>query len=158
MRMKPCVLLLLAFFLPLSFAYSQSSPRITMTQEDYEQLLSLVSELSLLNDSLQSSMDDSLKNTENLENEIKRISNDLSELRESYQQSLSRQEYLETHSAEVEALLHQADESLKSLIQSYEGQLLKLQTEKRLWKMGLGALNLGQAATIIYFVVKFVVF
>ena len=154
MRKFLCVVLLLVLSLPLSSVHSQSSMRIVLTQEDYERLLSLVIELSQLNESLHLNIEGSKKSIELLEIEISRMSNDLSSLRDSYQKSIVAQESSESRSLRVEALLQQAENSLQSLTKYYEEQLLKSRAEKKLLKWTLGSLNVAQASVILVLVLQ----
>lgn len=139
----------LALLLALSSALPSSAQSVTLSASDYGRLMSLLSELSLINAELEKSIGLSYENITALSNEIEAISSELSSLRADYQASLQVQEQYSIRFNEAEALLQQAEESLKRLTLFYEARLLQEQRSKRQWQLGLGAANVIQFILVL---------
>lgn len=139
----------LALLLALSSASPSSAQSVTLSASDYGRLMSLLSELSLINAELEKSIGLSYENITALSKEIEAISSELSSLRADYQASLQVQEQYSIRFNEAEALLQQAEESLKRLTLFYEAQLLQAQRSKRQWQIGLGAANVIQFILVL---------
>jgi len=142
---------LVLVFLSQPLLLSQS---VTLSSKEYTKLMTLLEELSKINEELQTNIEISYESIISLSNEITIISDELESLRSDYQASLSKQELYSARFSEAEALLQQAEESLTKLKQYYEEQLKKERISKMQWQIGLGSIAVAEFLLLTYLFVR----